>query len=278
MLVSQIDPTKYKSTTSAFGVVMREQGARGFYRGWAPTFLGYSAQGAFKYGLYEVFKKEYADMAGPEYAARYKTLIYLAGSATAEVAADVALCPMEAVKVRVQTQPGYARGLSDGFPKIVRNESYAGLFRGLVPLWGRQIPYTMMKFATYENIVEMAYKHLIPTPKEQCSKPLQLGVSFGSGYIAGVFCAAVSHPADNLVSFLNNSKGATVGDAVKNLGLWGLFTRGLPLRILMIGTLTGTQWVIYDSFKVMVGLPTTGGAPAPAAIPIGELAELKASA
>jgi solute carrier family 25 phosphate transporter 3 len=136
----------------------------------------------------------------------------------------------------------------------------------------------MMKFATYENIVEMAYKHLIPTPKEQCSKPLQLGVSFGSGYIAGVFCAAVSHPADNLVSFLNNSKGATVGDAVKNLGLWGLFTRGLPLRILMIGTLTGTQWVIYDSFKVMVGLPTTGGAPAPAAIPIGELAELKASA
>jgi solute carrier family 25 (mitochondrial phosphate transporter), member 3 len=42
--------------------------------------------------------------------------------------------------------------------------------------------------------------------------------------------------------------------AVKNLGLWGLFTRGLPLRILMIGTLTGTQWVIYDSFKVMVGL------------------------
>uniref|UniRef100_A0A0E0B3T5 Uncharacterized protein n=1 Tax=Oryza glumipatula TaxID=40148 RepID=A0A0E0B3T5_9ORYZ len=274
----QIDPTKYKSTTSAFGVVMREQGARGFYRGWAPTFLGYSAQGAFKYGLYEVFKKEYADMAGPEYAARYKTLIYLAGSATAEVAADVALCPMEAVKVRVQTQPGYARGLSDGFPKIVRNEGYAGLFRGLVPLWGRQIPYTMMKFATYENIVEMAYKHLIPTPKEQCSKPLQLGVSFGSGYIAGVFCAAVSHPADNLVSFLNNSKGATVGDAVKHLGLWGLFTRGLPLRILMIGTLTGTQWVIYDSFKVMVGLPTTGGAPAPAAIPIGELAELKASA
>ena len=71
---------------------------------------------------------------------------------------------------------------------------------------------TMMKFATYENIVEMTYKHLIPTPKDQCSKPLQLGVSFGSGYVAGVFCAAVSHPADNLVSFLNNSKGATVGD------------------------------------------------------------------
>lgn len=274
----QIDPAKYKSTSSAFGVVMREQGIRGFFRGWAPTFVGYSAQGAFKYGLYEYFKKTYTDMAGPEYAAKYKTLIYLAGSATAEVFADVALCPMEAVKVRVQTQPGFARGLSDGFPKIVRAEGYAGLFRGLVPLWGRQIPYTMMKFATYENIVEMTYKHLIPTPKDQCSKPLQLGVSFGSGYVAGVFCAAVSHPADNLVSFLNNSKGATVGDAVKNLGLLGLFTRGLPLRILMVGTLTGAQWVIYDSFKVMIGLPTTGGAPAPTTVLVEGLGELKASA
>ena len=57
-----------------------------------------------------------------------------------------------------------------------------------------------------------------------------------------------------------------MGDAVKKLGLWGLFTRGLPLRIVMIGTLTGAQWGIYDAFKVMVGLPTTGGVtPAPGA-------------
>lgn len=143
---------------------------------------------------------------------------------------------------------------------------------------------TMMKFSTFENIVEQIYKHAIPTPKEQCSKNLQLSVSFAGGYMAGVLCAIVSHPADNLVSFLNNAKGATVGDvsiksrilfikftffsdnfpvhvilivifqAVNKLGLWGLCTRGLPLRIVMIGTLTGAQWGIYDAFKVFVGL------------------------
>lgn len=141
----------------------------------------------------------------------------------------------------------------------------------------------MMKFASFETIVEMIYKYAIPRPKDQCSKPLQLGISFAGGYVAGVFCAIVSHPADNLVSFLNNAKGATVGDvsakldvvsclslfsifsskinfdllslqAVNKLGLWGLFTRGLPLRIVMIGTLTGAQWGIYDAFKVFVGL------------------------
>jgi solute carrier family 25 phosphate transporter 3 len=42
--------------------------------------------------------------------------------------------------------------------------------------------------------------------------------------------------------------------AVKKFGVVGLFTRGLPLRIVMIGTLTGAQWGIYDAFKVFVGL------------------------
>ncbi|KAE8688092.1 Phosphate carrier protein [Hibiscus syriacus] len=224
----QIDPAKYKNITSGFGVLLKEQGARGLYKGWAPTLLGYSAQGAFKYGFYEYFKKYYSDIAGPEYAAKYKTLIYLAGSASAEVIADVALCPMEAVKVRVQTQPGFAKGLSDGLPKIVKSEGVAGLYKGLVPLWGRQIPYTMMKFASFETIVEMMYKYSIPTPKEQCSTSVQLGVSFVGGYIAGVFCAVVSHPADNLVSFLNNAKGATVGDAVKRLGLWVFLLVAFP--------------------------------------------------
>ncbi|GMI68312.1 phosphate transporter 3;1, mitochondrial phosphate transporter 3 [Hibiscus trionum] len=260
----QIDPAKYKSISSGFGVLMKEQGIRGFFRGWVPTLLGYSAQGACKFGFYEFFKKYYSDLAGPEYFAKYKTLIYLAGSASAEVIADVALCPFEAVKVRVQTQPGFARGMSDGFPKFIKSEGVSGLYKGIVPLWGRQIPYTMMKFASFETIVEMIYKYGIPKPKDQCSKSLQLGVSFAGGYVAGVFCAIVSHPADNLVSLLNNAKGATVGDAVKKLGLWGLFTRGLPLRIVMIGTLTGAQWGIYDAFKVFVGLPTTGGV-APAA-------------
>ncbi|RHN43262.1 putative mitochondrial carrier domain-containing protein [Medicago truncatula] len=250
----QIDPAKYKSISSGFGVLLKEQGVRGFFKGWVPTLLGYSAQGACKFGFYEFFKKYYSDLAGPENAVKYKTFIYLAGSASAEVIADCALCPMEAVKVRVQTQPGFARGLSDGLPKFVKADGVSGLYKGLVPLWGRQIPYTMMKFASFETIVEMIYKHAIPTPKDQCSKNKQLGVSFAAGYVAGVLCAIVSHPADNLVSFLNNAKGATVGDAVKKIGVVGLFTRGLPLRIVMIGTLTGAQWGLYDSFKVFVGL------------------------
>lgn len=94
------------------------------------------------------------------------------------------------------------------------------LYKGLQPLWGRQIPYTMMKFACFENTVEALYKYVVPKPKAQCSKNEQLGVSFVAGYIAGIFCAVVSQPADNLVSKLNSQPGATAGSELPLLHLY----------------------------------------------------------
>jgi solute carrier family 25 phosphate transporter 3 len=44
--------------------------------------------------------RTYADMAGEELFNKYQTLIFLAGSASAEFFADIALSPFEAVKVR----------------------------------------------------------------------------------------------------------------------------------------------------------------------------------
>ncbi len=40
-----------------FRTIVGEQGVTGLFRGWVPTLLGYSAQGACKFGLYEYFKK-----------------------------------------------------------------------------------------------------------------------------------------------------------------------------------------------------------------------------
>jgi len=42
------------------------------------------------------------------------------------VFANVALCPFEAVKVRVQAQPCFAKGLFDGFPKLYASEGTRG--------------------------------------------------------------------------------------------------------------------------------------------------------
>ncbi|PSS23110.1 hypothetical protein M430DRAFT_17034 [Amorphotheca resinae ATCC 22711] len=262
----QVDPKMYTGNFQAWGKIGRAEGLRGIYTGWSPTFFGYSAQGAFKYGGYEFFKKWYSDLLGLETAHKYKTSVYLTASASAEFIADVALCPFEAVKVRMQTTiPPFATGTFAGINTILGKEGYAGLYKGLYPLWGRQIPYTMMKFASFETIVEMIYERL-PGKKSDYGKPAQIAVSFTSGYLAGILCALVSHPADVMVSKLNANRlpgeafGAAINRIYKEIGYAGLWN-GLPVRIAMVGTLTGLQWLTYDYFKVFMGLPTTGGTP-----------------
>lgn len=264
----QVDSKLYKGNFEAWRKINHAEGLRGVYTGGSPTFFGYSAQGAFKYGGYEYFKKTYADLAGEENAHRYKTGLYLAASASAEFFADIALCPFEAVKVRMQTSmPPFAKGTLDGIRKIRAAEGTAGLYKGLYPLWGRQIPYTMMKFASFETVVGMIYDRL-PGKKSDYGKGAQTAVSFTGGYIAGILCAIVSHPADVMVSKLNASRlpgeasGAAVSRIYKDIGFGGLWN-GLPVRIVMIGTLTGLQWMIYDYFKIFMGFPTTGGASPP---------------
>lgn len=110
----------------------------------------------------------------------------------------------------------------------------SSLYKGIYPLWGRQIPYTMMKFASFESIVEQIYKTL-PGQKSDYSKTAQTGVAFVGGYAAGILCAIVSHPADVMVSKLNANRlagegfGAAIGRIYKDIGFSGLWN-GLPVR------------------------------------------------
>ncbi|CCE79921.1 Piso0_003013 [Millerozyma farinosa CBS 7064] len=259
----QVDASLYKSNVEGWKTIMKTKGDS-IFTGFGATFIGYSLQGAGKYGFYELFKKTFSDAIGPDYANRYKTGVYLAASASAEFLADIALCPWEMIKVKTQTTiPPYASSVFDGWKKITAAEGFGGLYKGIVPLWFRQIPYTMVKFSSFEKTVEEIYKYL-GKPVSSYTAVQQTGVSFLGGYIAGIFCAVVSHPADVMVSKINSDKkpGESVGSALsriyKRIGFVGVWN-GLPVRIVMIGTLTGFQWLIYDSFKVYVGLPTTGG-------------------
>lgn len=250
----QAEPSKYRNTFQGFRVTVTEEGLRGLAKGWSPTLIGYSMQGFFKFGLYEVFKDLYKEPLSPESFYLWRTSVYLAASASAEFFADIALAPMEACKVRIQTQPGYANNLREAFPKMLSEEGLGAFYKGLPPLWMRQIPYTMIKFSCFERIVEAMYKNLIPKPKSECSIPEQMAVTFTAGYIAGIICATASHPPDSVVSYLNKDVGSSPSQALRNLGLMGIW-KGLPARIFMVGTLTAAQWLIYDFLKVYFRVP-----------------------
>ncbi len=81
----------------------------------------------------------------------------------------------------------------------------------------------MMKFAAFERTVELVYKHVVPVPKNELGKGSQLVVTFAAGYIAGVFCAVVSHPQDSIVSKLNSNVGSSALQVAKDLGMKGIY-------------------------------------------------------
>ncbi|KAI0683661.1 mitochondrial carrier protein [Cytidiella melzeri] len=260
----QVSPGKYKGLISGLRTIAAEEGSRGLWKGFGPTFVGYSLQGMFKYGLYEIFKDTYSNLAGEEASAKYKGAIWLAGSASAEFFADVALCPLEMTKVKIQTSAAGTFPVPFGAAIAQMRLTAADTrfpFGSLVPLWSRQIPYTMAKFFFFEYIVGLFYTHVFTAPKDTYSKPTQLGVTFASGYLAGVICAVVSHPADSVVSLMGKAgnKGKSVGQIASEVGFANLATKGLGTRVIMIGTLTGFQWWIYDTFKSTMGMGTTGG-------------------
>ena len=262
----QVDPNIYKSLGDGINTLWKTRGLSGITTGWLPTLIGYSLQGTAKFGFYEMFKDVYASIAGDN-AERYKVLGFAVSSACAEVIADVLLCPWEAVKIKMQTSKfgTFPTKLMPAMQQIHSAEGMNGFYKGLVPLWARQIPYTIVKFVFFEKTVEMFYRYLLTAkPRNEYSKAQQLTVTFASGYIAGILCAIVSHPADTMVSKLNNmttsegSIGKNLSKIYGDIGFQGLW-RGLGTRIIMIGTLTGLQWWIYDTYKTMVGLQTSGG-------------------
>jgi solute carrier family 25 phosphate transporter 3 len=202
----QANPGLYSSVGDGFKKINAAEGLKGFTLGWLPTMIGYGAQGFGKFGFYEIFKDVYASAAG-ENAAKYKVIGWSLASASAEFIADILLCPWEAVKVRMQTSdPGqFPKSGVAGFQKISSEEGAAGFYRGIKPLWMRQIPYTIVKFVAFEKIVATFYEKVFTKPKSEYGKGTQLGITFASGYTAGVFCAIVSHPADTMVSIMNKT-------------------------------------------------------------------------
>merc|ERR1719453_61877 len=87
-----------------------------------------------------------------------------------------------------------------------------------------------------------------------------MGVALGSGVVAGVVAAIISHPADSLLSKVNKAGAGgdgpmftRLGNIVAETGLVKLCTQGLAARCVMIGTLTAGQFGIFDIVMGAVG-------------------------
>ncbi|GBG28840.1 Mitochondrial phosphate carrier protein [Hondaea fermentalgiana] len=256
----QLEPTKYTGMISGFRKVIAEEGVGALATGLGPTAVGYFIQGWFKFGGVEFFKIQQASYFGVEKAWEYRFPIYLSSAAAAEFIADIFLCPLEATRIKLVSNPSYASGLISAFPKIIADEGFiSGFYSGFIPILFKQVPYTMAKFAVQgaaqEKICDMTSIDLTTAPEST-----KVSVSLASGVIAGVAAAIISHPADTLLSVINKpgagGKGTMfvrLGRVAAELGFVKLCLTGLPARCIMIGTLTAGQFGIFDTVMAFTG-------------------------
>ena len=145
-------------------------------------------------------------------------------------------------------------------------------------LLAKQLPYTVTQLTVFSKLNDVIYdqlpKYTSKKSKSDLSTSQQLGISLSCGIVAGVASAITSHPADTILSRINMEakKQLHAGGGVKNnvsnwqatqqivgeLGFKGLW-KGLGTRCFMVGLLSAGMFLIYDSVKVMCGLPTSSG-------------------
>merc|ERR1712129_257469 len=132
------------------------------------------------------------------------------------------------------SQPDYAPGMVSCAQKMSSEMGFVGAFySGFAPILCKQIPYTMAKFVVQQKSAEAIYTSIGQTPASMSSAG-NVSVSLGSGVIAGVVAAIISHPADTLLSKINKAGAGGEGSIAsrmltmsKETGVATLCTQGL---------------------------------------------------
>lgn len=152
-------------------------------------------------------------------------------------------------------------------------------YRGLGPILLKQVPYTLTQLTAFSLLVDVAYHQVLPgtfqKQKEDLSSAQQLAVSIGCGATAGVISSIFSHPGDTILSRINMGRkqamqtGGGGGDKAKaaiptvrsvlaDIGFRGLW-KSVGTRCVMTGVLSAGMFLIYDSSRLLLGLPTASG-------------------
>ncbi|XP_020580060.1 mitochondrial substrate carrier family protein ucpB isoform X2 [Phalaenopsis equestris] len=127
-----------------FGRIMKVEGARGLYLGLAPALARSALYGGLRLGLYEPSKSLCNLMFGST-----NIFVKIASGAFSGALATALTNPMEVLKVRLQMNSG--RGPTGEMHKIVSEEGFRALWKGVGPAMTRASALTASQLATYDE-------------------------------------------------------------------------------------------------------------------------------
>lgn len=162
MQVAAVGPARdYTSTPQALRVIYATEGYRGLYAGLAPTMLRDVPYTAIQFSLFTGGKDLHCRLTGRQELSNTEATVL--GFVVGGIGA-AATNPADVVKTRLMTQGRGAdrayRGVMHCFTRILQEEGFAGLAKGVMPRIAWTAPASAITLAVYEGVS----KRLHPQP------------------------------------------------------------------------------------------------------------------
>lgn len=181
-------PPKYTSMGSTYYTIWRQEGIRkGLYGGVQPAFLGSFSGTVLFFGTYEWSKRAMIDWGIAP------SISYFTAGLVADLAAAPAYVPSEVLKTRLQLQGRYNnpyfnsgynyRSTLHAARTIVRSEGFGALFYGYKATLWRDLPFSALQFAIYEEERGFAKRY---AGSNNIGLPLEILTAASAGGMAGV--------------------------------------------------------------------------------------------
>lgn len=142
---------KYNNMVDALIKIFKQEGLRGYYKGFVPGLFGVS-HGAIQFMTYEEMKNKYNGYKNVPITTKLTTFEYLSFAAFSKVIAVVTTYPYQVVRARLQNQHYNYTGSWDCMKQTWTYEGWRGFYKGLGTNLLRVTPATMITFVTYENV------------------------------------------------------------------------------------------------------------------------------
>ncbi|KAL2352605.1 mitochondrial carrier protein [Cryomyces antarcticus] len=208
-------PPKYTSMGSTYHTIWRQEGVRrGLYSGVTPAFLGSFSGTVIFFGMYEWSKRKMID------AGLTPGLAYLSAGFVADLAASPLYVPSEVLKTRLQLQGRYNnpyfhsgynyRSTLNAARTIARVEGFSALFYGYKATLFRDLPFSALQFAFYEQEQKLAKAWV---GSNDIGLPLQILTGASAGGMAGVITCPLDVVKTRIQTQLNpDSAHASAGN------------------------------------------------------------------
>jgi len=229
----------YSGMVDCITKIMRTEGVAALYKGLVPNVIGIIPEKAIKLGMNDFLRDLWADKDG-----KVSLQTGMAAGAMAGFTQCIATNPMEIVKIRMQLAA--LNGVKTTPGQIVKELGLAGLYTGATATLARDIPFSIVFFASYGELKDRWATNDDGT--------VDFNKVLASGMMAGAGSAVLSTPIDVVKTRLqvegakHTSAIAQFKDIAKNEGGAAFFKGAIP-RASIIGPLFAVALYSYEVQK-----------------------------